>query len=183
MTSHSLDDEARSGHTISRRTVLRLLTLAPVAALGAISYREAVANAIQDTGTPAASPIPCAATPIASPSPAVVVHTIYDPRAADSADQLRFDPPQVTIISGQTITWKNESQMPHTATGDPEQNPVAKSHPEYVELPAGAEPWGSEMLQPGDSYSYTFTTPGEYHYICIPHVLSGMRGSITVKCA
>jgi plastocyanin len=38
------------------------------------------------------------------------------------------------------------------------------------------------MLQPGDSYSHTFTTPGEYRYICIPHVLSGMRGTITVEC-
>lgn len=182
MTSHSPNDEARPGHAISRRIALRLLAVAPVAALGAISYRGAVANAMQSAGTPVASPVPCAATPIASPGPAVVVHTIYDPSAADAADQLRFDPPQVTIAVGQTITWKNESQMPHTATGDPAQNPVAKSHPEYIELPAGAEPWGSEMLQPGDSYSHTFTVPGEYRYICIPHVMSGMRGTITVEC-
>jgi plastocyanin len=183
MTSHSPGDEARSPRRISRRTVLRLLPVASVAMLGANAYRGAVAKAVQGTGTPAASPVPCAATPIASPGPAVVVHMIYDPSAADAADQLRFDPPHVTIEAGQTITWKNESQMPHTATGDPDQNPVTKSHPEYIGLPAGAEPWGSEMLQPGDSYSHTFTTPGEYRYICIPHVLSGMRGSITVECA
>jgi plastocyanin len=183
MTSHSPDGEARSRRTISRRTVLRILPVAPVAMLGANSYRGPVANADQVTGTPAASPVPCAATAIASPGPAVIVQTIYDPSAADAADQLRFDPPHVTIEAGQTITWKNESQMPHTATGDPAQNPVAKSHPAYIELPAGAEPWGSEMLQPGDSYSHTFITPGEYRYICIPHVLSGMRGSIAVVCA
>jgi plastocyanin len=182
MTSHSPNDEAHPEHALSRRTALRLLAVAPVAALGAISYRRGLVNAIQSTGTPAASPVACAASPTASPGPAVVVHTIYDPSATESADQLRFDPPHVTIAVGQTITWKNESQMPHTATGDPAQNPVGKSHPEYIELPAGAEPWGSEMLQPGDSYSHTFTVPGEYRYICIPHVLSGMRGTITVTC-
>jgi plastocyanin len=95
---------------------------------------------------------------------------------------LRFDPDHVTITVGATITWVNASALPHTATGDPAQNPVATSHPEYVQLPDGAAPWGSKLLQPGESYSHTFTTPGAYHYICIPHVLSGMRGTITVAC-
>lgn len=169
-----------------RRTLLKLLPVAPLAALGLVSSRSGLANALHDAATPeaspVASPVPCAATPSASPGPAVVVQMIYDPSAAKSADQLRFDPPAVTIEAGQTVTWQNGSQMPHTATCDPEQNPVQKSHPEYIQLPPGAEPWGSEMLQPGDSYSYTFTVPGEYKYICIPHVMSGMRGTITVEC-
>ncbi len=163
---------------LNRRTVLRALAIAPIVLVADAAGRAALAD-----GTPAASPVPCAATPLASPGPAVDVQMIYDPSAAESAEQLRFEPAQVTIKAGQTITWKNESQMPHTATGDPAQNPVATSHPEYVQLPDGAEPWGSEMLQPGDSYSHTFSTPGEYRYICIPHVLSGMRGTITVECA
>jgi len=61
-------------------------------------------------------------------------------------------------------------------------SPVAKSHPDYVELPDGALPWGSALLQPNESFTYTFTTPGEYRYFCIPHVLSGMRGRIHVEC-
>ena len=71
--------------------------------------------------------------------------------------------------------------MPHTATGDPDQNPVSQANPDYVLLPEGAEPWGSELLQPGESFSHRFDTPGEYRYICIPHVLSGMRGKIIVQ--
>ena len=182
MNVHSSSEAIGSRATISRRTLLRLLPIAPLAALGVFSSRGALAKALQDTATPAASPAPCAATPVASPGPAIIVKTAYDPNAKDSADQLRFDPSEVTIEAGQTITWQNESQMPHTATGDPAQNPIEKSHPEYIELPPGAEPWGSEMLQPGDSYSHTFTVPGEYKYICIPHVMSGMRGTITVEC-
>lgn len=166
---------------VSRRTILRFLPALPLGALGVLSSRGAITSAME-SATPVASPAPCAATPVASPGPAVIVHTIYDPNATESTDQLRFDPPHVTIEAGQTITWKNDSQMPHTATGDPAQNPVGKSHPEYIELPPGAKPWGSKMLQPGDTYSHTFTVPGEYRYICIPHVLSGMRGTITVTC-
>jgi plastocyanin len=182
MRNHATDESTISHTSSSRRTVLRLLAASPVAALAVVAGRTSPGRAVLAVGTPAASPVACATTPLASPGPAIVVHTIYDPNAKESADQLRFDPAHVTISAGQTITWKNESQMPHTATGDPAQNPVAKSHPDYVQLPTGAEPWGSEMLQPGDSYSHTFTTPGEYRYICIPHVLSGMRGTITVEC-
>lgn len=186
MNVHSPGEAIGSGVTISRRTLLRLLPIAPLAALGVFSSRGVLAKALQESATPAAtpaaSPVPCAATPVASPGPAIIVKTIYDPNAKESADQLRFDPPEVTIKAGQTITWQNESQMPHTATCDPAQNPVEKSHPEYIALPAGAEPWGSKMLQPGDSYSHTFTVAGEYKYICIPHVMSGMRGTITVEC-
>lgn len=182
MNSQSQDESHDSSVPVSRRTVLRALVAVPVAALAVAAARTSVGHAVLAEGTPVASPVPCVATPAASPGPAIEVQTIYDPNAKESADQLRFEPAHVTIKAGQTITWKNESQMPHTATGDPAQNPVAKSHPEYVQLPPGAEPWGSEMLQPGDSYSHTFTTPGEYRYICIPHVLSGMRGTITVEC-
>jgi len=185
MNIQSSNDGADGKAPINRRTVLGLLASAPVAAAIALSGRSGLGRATAATpasGTPAASPAPCAATPTGSPGPAVVVQTIYDPNAKDSAQQLRFDPPELTIKLGQTVTWKNDSQMPHTATCDPAQNPIAKSHPEYIQLPAGAEPWGSEMLQPGDSYSHTFTVAGEYKYICIPHVMSGMRGTITVEC-
>jgi len=95
--------------------------------------------------------------------------------------QLRFDPPQVTIETGQAVTWINDSPLPHTATGDPNQNPVNKNHPEYVQLPQDATPWGSTLLSQGERYTHTFTLPGEYKYICIPHVLSGMRGAILVE--
>jgi plastocyanin len=87
----------------------------------------------------------------------------------------------VTVHVGQTLTWVNASSLPHTTTDDPAKNPVAQAHPEYAQLPAGAAPWDSGLLQPGESFSQSFTVPGTYHYFCIPHVLSGMRGTITVQ--
>jgi plastocyanin len=173
---------------LSRRAALRLGAAVPLVGLVTAAGRAAVLGSIwsathaahQDAATPEAGPAACAATresaaasPVASPPAAVTIQM---------TTQLRFDPDHVTIKVGETITWVNDSILPHTATGDPAQNPVASSHPDYVQLPDGAEPWGSKLLQPGESYSHTFLTPGEYHYICIPHVLSGMRGTITVEC-
>lgn len=186
MNSQTPGDPIMSSSTVSRRTILRLLAATPLAALAVVSHRGTLASALQDAGTPPASPeaspVPCAATPMASPGPAVIVHTVYDATATQASKSVYFDPPSVTIKLGQTITWENTSQMVHTATCDPAQNPVEKSHPEYIQLPPGAKPWGSPMLQPGDSFSHTFTVAGEYKYICIPHVLSGMLGTITVEC-
>jgi plastocyanin len=70
--------------------------------------------------------------------------------------------------------------MPHSATDDATKNPVADQFPEYAQVPEGAEGWDSGILQPGESFSHTFTVAGDYSYFCIPHVLSGMRGTITV---
>ena len=70
--------------------------------------------------------------------------------------------------------------MPHTATGDAGKNPVADRFPQYARLPDGAEAWDSGPLKPGESFTSTFTVPGTYAYFCIPHVLSGMRGTVEV---
>jgi plastocyanin len=119
-----------------------------------------------------------AATPEASPASA-------DASAGETVvkmtNELRFTPASVTVNVGQTLTWINASSIPHTTTDDPAKNPVAQAHPEYAQLPAGAAAWDSGLLQPGESYSQSFTVPGTYHYFCIPHVLSGMRGTITVQ--
>lgn len=37
----------------------------------------------------------------------------------------------------------------------------------------------SELLDPGESWSYTFETPGEYEYYCLPH--PWMRARVIVE--
>jgi len=99
----------------------------------------------------------------------------------EMTDQFRFSPADLTITVGETVTWINTSSMPHTSTDDPAQNPVASTHPEFSQLPDGADAWDSGLLQPGESFSHTFTVAGTYHYFCLPHALSGMLGTITVE--
>ena len=53
-------------------------------------------------------------------------------------------------------------------------------------LPADAsQKWGVQAVgfQPGDTYIYVFTTPGEYHYFCSIHGTAdaGMTGTIIVS--
>lgn len=181
--THETHPTTSSETTISRRSMLRsagVLTAGGGALLAfALAARNGTTAATFAEGTPSpqGSPVACASPVAASPvvSPLTVV-------TVPMTNQLRFEPEHLVIKLGETVRWDNISNMPHTATDDPEQNPVAKSHPDYVLLPESAEPWGSPLLQPGESWEYTFTAAGEYRYFCIPHVLSGMRGSITVEC-
>jgi plastocyanin len=91
-------------------------------------------------------------------------------------DQLEFVPDDLTINAGDTVTWRNVGTIPHTATADPDK----AQEKDHVQLPAGAEAWDSGIVNGGESWSYTFETPGQYTYFCIPHELAGMVATITV---
>ena len=73
-----------------------------------------------------------------------------------------FSPATLTITAGDTVTWTNEDQIEHTATST-----------------TGA--FDSGLLGQGESYSFTFTTPGTYDYLCTPH--PSMTGQIVVQAA
>ena len=184
MNKDALASEQLTLLRMNRRDLLRVAVALPVlgtlvaAALiargdGAASAKNQPGAATPLPGTPTSCATPILGSPVATPAAQIIV---------TMTNELRFDPEELTISVGDTVTWLNASNMPHTATCDPGQNPVAKSHPDYVELPDGTLPWGSALLQPNESFTYTFTTPGEYRYFCIPHVLSGMRGRIHVEC-
>ncbi len=71
-----------------------------------------------------------------------------------------FVPAETKIKTGTTIVWKNEDDVVHT-----------------VESTDGT--LRSDDLQKGNTYSYTFTKPGIYKYICGLH--PAMKGSVTVE--
>src|SRR5262245_52389223 len=48
----------------------------------------------------------------------------------------QFNPRDITIRAGDTVTWKNASKDIHTVTADP----VRVSRKEHVSLPQGAKP-------------------------------------------
>lgn len=160
-------------HVITRRgfAFTGLALVATSAGVPLATRAQRAENDATPEATPEASPI---ATPSATPDARADVTVGF-------TMDLRFDPEDLVIPAGTTVRWTNDSPMPHTATGDPRQNPVNETNPEYVSLPDGAEPWGSALLQPGDEYTHTFDVPGVYDYICIPHVMAGMRGTITVE--
>jgi amicyanin len=86
-------------------------------------------------------------------------------RAGDASvkiDNFTFDPPQLTIPVGTTVTWINEDDAPHT---------VASS----------SKLFKSKALDTRDKYSFTFTAPGTYAYFCSLH--PHMTGAVVVEAA
>lgn len=74
-----------------------------------------------------------------------------------------FDPANITIEPGTTVTWVQSGNHPHTTTS-------------YDDL------WDSGFIAGGSggTFSFTFDEPGTYDYFCIPHEALGMVGSVTV---
>ena len=83
---------------------------------------------------------------------------VQDARSVDIGDNF-FDPPDVAIEPGSTITWTNRGAVPHTVTADDGS-------------------FDSGRLNPGDSYTVAFGGQGTVTYHCEIH--PEMRGSVTV---
>jgi plastocyanin len=73
-----------------------------------------------------------------------------------------FEPADAAIQPGDTIIWVNEGNTPHTVTSDDGQ-------------------FDSEVLNPGDSFMFTFPEAGTFSYFCEIH--PSMTGSVTVGAA
>lgn len=92
-------------------------------------------------------------------------------------DRLTFDPDTVRIRVGETVLWRNGSALLHTVTADPARAANAAS----VSLPSGATPFDSGNIEPGATYTHTFTVAGEYKYFCVPHEAAAMVGWVVVS--
>ncbi|QDX41412.1 plastocyanin/azurin family copper-binding protein [Salarchaeum sp. JOR-1] len=78
----------------------------------------------------------------------------------------KFSPDTLTIEAGTTVIWK---------WFDGGHNVVPDGIPAESDW-KGHEEWEG----PGFEHQHTFTVPGDYHYICVPHENLGMVGDITV---
>ena len=76
------------------------------------------------------------------------------------SDERPFTPGNLSITAGTTVVFKNTSTTPQTVTADPQ----SKNEGTLVKLPDGAEALESGVLYPGETYTYTFETPGTYVY-------------------
>ena len=76
-----------------------------------------------------------------------------------------FDPRDLRVAVGSTVTWKYEVEEPEEI-----HNVVALDR-SFV----------SSDLGGFQSFSYTFATPGRYQYVCSYHIPQGMVGGVTVE--
>ena len=78
---------------------------------------------------------------------------------AVSITNMAFVPPALTVKVGQTVTWVNHDEEPHTVV-------------------AGDGSFHSPGMDDNGMYAFAFTKPGTYDYVCSIHPF--MHGSVTV---
>ena len=79
---------------------------------------------------------------------------------------IQFEPSDVTIKAGETVTWTNEEGVAHDVDKTSGPGPQFSSGPE------------GGMME-GDTFAQTFDQPGTYEYVCRVHA-PGMAGTIEV---
>ncbi|MGN6391275.1 MAG: plastocyanin/azurin family copper-binding protein [Gemmatimonadales bacterium] len=107
------------------------------------------------------SPVEFTAT-ATGPGPA---GTVVEVRSPDGNGGYRFDPADITVTAGTTVTWD-------WAPGAAGHNVV----PDDGSTPAAS----GDLASAPHQYQFTFTTPGTYHYHCQAHQAVGMVGTVTV---
>ena len=97
---------------------------------------------------------------------------IFMPRMAYAAEitmgsngNLVFDPSELNIAAGESVTVTNGDLPPH--------NFVVEGHPELSHPDLS--------FVGGESFDVTFTDPGDYEFQCEPHAGAGMKGVIHVS--
>jgi amicyanin len=78
-----------------------------------------------------------------------------------SMQNIKFNPAEVTIKAGDTVTWVNDDSVGHDVTGD-----------DFKSGKPGA-------MQNGDTFEHTFEKAGTFDYVCTVH--PGMKGTVRVE--
>jgi plastocyanin len=90
-----------------------------------------------------------------------------------------YEPGTVHIKAGQTVEFRNTAVITHSVTDDAKLAEEAKD----AVVPAGATPFNSGDIAPGQVYTQTFTQPGTYTYFCTHHEDDGMVATVIVDPA
>jgi plastocyanin len=107
------------------------------------------------------------------------------PSSASAADQivaigLKFMPADLTVPVGATVHWVNQEAITHTVTSGTWGEVNESTGLRGTQTADGTyDHTLSPQGQDGDSFEFTFDTPGTYMYFCKPHL--GMFGTITVQ--
>lgn len=108
----------------------------------------------------APSPVP---SPSPSPSPGPTggpSASVSIPVGAETLGNRAFNPDELSVPVGSTVTWINTDAVAHTSTSD-------------------TRTWDSGSVAPHAQFSVTFQAAGTFHYHCAIH--PGMVGTVTVQ--
>jgi amicyanin len=78
-----------------------------------------------------------------------------------SMEGIAFEPAEITVSVGDTVTWTNNDSVPHDVTAD-----------SFSSGEAGG-------MAGGDVFEHTFEEAGTFDYVCTVH--PGMEGTVVVE--
>ena len=95
------------------------------------------------------------------------------PAAADTAEVgttaiSTFTPADVVITVGDSVHWSGLAGGSHNVAEVDDASDVSYNG-------------GFHSADPANEFTFTFNTPGVFHYVCEPHIGAGMRGTVTVE--
>jgi plastocyanin len=137
------------------KTLIAIIVVIIVIAGGALLWTRRSSNKTETT-TPA--------TTTQSTTENITADTDTEPAAEAktvSITDMAYAPAALAVKEGDKVTWTNNDDDAHTVTID-----------------SGTGP-NSGTMQPGESYSYTFTKAGTYAYHCTFH--PSMMANVTVE--
>jgi plastocyanin len=90
-----------------------------------------------------------------------------------SSTSYRFEPAEITVLPGDTVRFVQTSTMPHNV--------------EFTKSPKGSKlgpaKVGPYLVTPNQTYDVPIDArflSGQYQFICTPHAILGMKGTIFV---
>ena len=111
----------------------------------------AAGRTVAGAGSPAPSP---------APAPGQTVAAVSIPTNAATLGNRAFNPGELNVTAGTTVTWTNTDTVTHTSSSD-------------------AQGWDSGAIAPGGQFSFAFPAAGTFPYHCAIH--PGMVGRVVVR--
>jgi len=96
----------------------------------------------------------------------------------------KFNPSELTIKSGDVVTFHNKSGGPHNVSFWADSVPAGAADKLKAAMPDQMAPLEGPLLTEQDgTYKIAFTgaPTGDYKFYCLPHLALGMHGKITVQ--
>lgn len=98
-------------------------------------------------------------------------------------NDLAYDPVDVAVDVGSTVTWRNTSDIVHTVTAYADRIPEDAEYfasGGFQSESAARTDMSEGLLAAGETYAHRFAVPGSYEYYCVPHEAAGMTGTVRV---
>ena len=99
----------------------------------------------------------------------------YNPELNTPAE-VWYDPPMMSVLVGDTVTWYNDDREGHTVTSGEGSGRYGWMSDNFG---TPDEYFNSGRFMPGESWSYTFEDSGTFPYFCTIH--PWMEGVIVVE--